>query len=189
MEEKTSATLRIGQITKLKKTDADYIAFDCANQAFGGGSFIARLLSIIRDEEGLTYGIFARHTDDLFSDGTWYISGTFSPDLLHKGYSSTMRELKRWVEGGITEEELKNTKSRMIGSYKIGLSTTGGLAAQILSFAERGYSPSYLDEYPKLVEDLSLDKVNSVVKKYIDPENVVTVVAGTVTEKDLEPKE
>lgn len=189
MEEKTSATLRIGQITKLKKTDEDYIAFDCANQAFGGGSFIARLLSIIRDEEGLTYGIFARHTDDLFSDGTWYIAGTFSPDLLHQGYSSTMRELKRWVEDGITEEELKNTKSRMIGSYKIGLSTTGGLAAQILSFAERGYSPSYLDEYPKLVEDLPLDKVNGVVKKYIDPENVVTVVAGTVTEKDLEPKE
>ena len=63
------------------------------------------------------------------------------------------------------------------------------MAAQILSFAERGYSPSYLDEYPKLVDDLSLDKVNSVVKKYIDPENVVTVVAGTVTEKDLEPKE
>jgi zinc protease len=188
MEDKTSATLRIGQITKMKKSDKDYIAFDCANQAFGGGSFIARLMSIIRDEEGLTYGIYAGHTKDIFSDGTWYIAGTFSPDLLHKGYSSTMRELKRWVNEGITEEELKNTKSRMIGSYKIGLSTTGGLAGQILSFAERGYSPSYLDEYPKLVDALTLKEVNSVIKKYIDPEAVVTVAAGTITEKDLAAK-
>jgi zinc protease len=99
-----------------------------------------------------------------------------------------MRELKRWVNEGITEEELKNTKSRMIGSYKIGLSTTGGLAGQILSFAERGYSPSYLDEYPKLVDALTLKEVNSVIKKYIDPEAVVTVAAGTITEKDLAAK-
>jgi zinc protease len=188
LEDKTSATLRIGQITNLQKTDADYVAFSCANEILGGGNFTARLMSIIRDEEGLTYGIYSGHSGDIFADGTWYIYGTFSPDLLHQGYSSTMRELKRWFNEGVSEEELKNAKTRMIGSYKIGLSTTGGLASQILSFAERGYSPSYLDEYPELVADLSLNEVNSVIKKYVDPENVVTVVVGTVTEQDLEPK-
>ena len=188
LEDKTSATLRIGQITNLQKTDDDYVAFSCANEILGGGNFTARLMSIIRDEEGLTYGIYSGHSGDIFADGTWYIYGTFSPDLLHQGYSSTMRELKRWFNEGVSEEELKNAKTRMIGSYKIGLSTTGGLASQILSFAERGYSPSYLDEYPELVADLSLNEVNSVIKKYVDPENVVTVVAGTVTEQDLEPK-
>lgn len=185
MEDKTSATLTIGQITGLQKTDEDYLPFFVANQVLGGGGFTGRLMSIIRDDEGLTYGIFSTQTGDIFSDGYWYISGTFSPDLLAQGYSSTMRELKRWVKDGITQEDLDKTKQRLVGSYKVQLATTNGLAGQLLSFIERGFGPEYMDEYPELVEALTLDEVNSTIQKYIDPDKVVVVVAGTVTEDDL----
>ena len=59
MEDKTSATLRLAQITGLKKTDKDYIALSVGDSAFGRGGFSARLMSIIRDDEGLTYGIYS----------------------------------------------------------------------------------------------------------------------------------
>jgi zinc protease len=188
LEDKTSATLRFGQITGLKRSDKDFIPFTIANEAFGGGSFTARLMSIIRDEEGLTYGIYSGHSGDVFSDGSWFISGTFSPDLLHKGYSSTLRELKRWINDGLTEDELKNTKSRLAGSFKVQLATTGGMAAQILSVAERGLKMSYLDEFPEMIQSASLKDVNNSIKKYLNPDKIVTVVAGTVTEEDLKPK-
>ncbi len=188
LEDKTSATLQIGQITGLKKTDKDYLPLMVANQIFGGGSFTARLMSIIRDEEGLTYGIYASVTEDTYTDGVWYITGTFSPDLLAQGYSSTMRELNRWVKDGVTSEEFEAVKSRLIGSYKVRLATTNGMASQILSFIQRGYSLDYLDNYPKLIDEVSLEDVNSSIKKYINPEKVVTVVAGTVTEENLKSK-
>ena len=188
LEDKTSSTLLIGQITGLKKSDKDYLPLMVANQVFGGGSFTARLMSIIRDQEGLTYGIYASMDDDMYTDGVWAIQGTFSPKLLAQGYSSTMRELNRWVEEGVSQEELENVKTRLIGSYKVRLATTSGMASQILSFIERGYSLDYLDNYPKLLEELTLDEVNQAVKKYIDPKNVVTVVAGTVTQEDLTGK-
>ncbi len=185
MEDKTSATLMIGQITKLKRSDDDYLAFSVANQAFGGGSFTARLMSIIRDEEGLTYGIYSSHGGDVFTDGRWWVQGSFSPDLLAQGYSSTMRELKRWVDEGLTQEEFDNTISRLTGSYKVGLENTNGMAAQILSFAERGYNMKYMDEYPQKLGKLTLEDVNDVIAKYVNPNKVVTVVAGTVTEDNL----
>ena len=185
LEDKTSATLRFGQITGLKRSDKDFIPFLIANEAFGGGSFTARLMSIIRDEEGLTYGIYSGHSGDVFSDGTWFISGTFSPDLLNQGYTSTLREIKRWIKDGLTENELKNTKSRLAGSYKVQLATTNGMAAQILAVAERGLNMSYLDEYPEIINKASLSEVNNAIKKYVNPEKIVTVVAGTVTENDL----
>ncbi|PKL88994.1 MAG: insulinase family protein [Ignavibacteriae bacterium HGW-Ignavibacteriae-2] len=188
MEDKTSATLEIAQITKLKSTDPEYIAFSVANEALGGGSFTARLLSIVRDDEGLTYGIYSNHSDDLFCDGLWAISGTFSPNLLAQGYQSTMRELKRWVKDGLTNEELESTKSRIIGSYKVSLETTNGVARQILRFAEKGLDASYLDKFPQMVKALSLEEVNNSIKKFVDPEKVITVVAGTVTEENLMPK-
>ena len=188
MKEKTSATLQIAQTTGLKKTDKDYLALKMGNSIFGMGGFSARLMSIIRDDEGLTYGIYSVLGSDTFTDGQFYISGTFSPSLLAQGYSSTMRELKRWVKDGVTDEELKAAKTRAIGSYKVGLSTTRGLAGNLLSITQRGYEPSYMDEYPELINNVTLDEVNAAIKKYIKPDNVITVVAGTVTEDNLKLK-
>ncbi len=189
MNEKTSATLQIAQTTGLKRTDKDYMALSIGNSIFGMGGFSARLMSIIRDDEGLTYGIYSTLSGDTFSDGIFAISGTFSPKLLAKGYNSTMREFKRWVNEGVTAEELKAAKTRAIGSYKVGLSTTGGMATRLLSITQRGYEPSYMDEYPDLINAVTLDEVNNAIKKYIHPDKAITVVAGTVTEDDLKIKD
>ncbi len=165
MKEKTSATLHIAQTTGLKRTDKDYLALSIGNSIFGMGGFSARLMSIVRDDEGLTYGIYSVLGSDTFIDGQFYISGTFSPDLLAQGYSSTMREFKRWVKDGVTAEELSSAKTRAIGSYKVGLSTTRGLAGSLLSITQRGYEPSYMDEYPELINNVTLDEVNAAIKK------------------------
>ncbi|MCF6270001.1 MAG: insulinase family protein [Melioribacteraceae bacterium] len=189
MKEKTSATLLIAQTTGIKKTDKDYIPLNIGNSIFGMGGFTARLMSIIRDDEGLTYGIYSSLGGDTYSDGKFTISGTFSPDLLARGYSSTMREFKRWVKDGVTADELKAAKTRAIGGYKVGLSTTRGMAVRLLSITERGLEPSYMDEYPEIINAVTLEEVNAAIKKYIDPEKVITVVAGTITEDDLKMKD
>jgi len=189
MNEKTSATLLIAQTTGIKRTDKDYLALSVGNSIFGMGGFSARLMSIVRDDEGLTYGIYSSLGGDTYSDGEFAISGTFSPDLLAQGFSSTMREFKRWVKDGVTEDELKSAKTRIIGSYKVGLSTTRGIAGSLLSITQRGYEPSYMDEYPNLVNNLTLEEVNNAIKKYINPEDAITVVAGTVTKDDLKKKD
>lgn len=95
---------------------------------------------------------------------------------------STKREIKRWIEKGVTAEELENKKSTIVGQFKVQLSTTNGLAGQILSFVQRGYDADYIDKYPKLVEELTLEQVNNAIKKYINAENIVTVMAGSIDE-------
>ncbi len=189
MKEKTSATLHIAQTTGIQRTDKDYIALSIGNSIFGMGGFSARLMSIVRDDEGLTYGIYSVLGDDTYSDGQFYISGTFSPDLLAQGYSSTMREFKRWVKDGVTADELKAAKTRAIGSYKVGLSTTRGIAGRLLSITQRGYEPSYMDEYSDQINNVTLEEVNAAIKKYINPDKVNVVVAGTVTEDNLKMKD
>jgi hypothetical protein len=36
-------------------------------------------------------------------DGTWGISGTFSPALLQRGIDETVKQLENFAENGITE--------------------------------------------------------------------------------------
>ncbi|MCB0281232.1 MAG: insulinase family protein [Calditrichae bacterium] len=181
MEGKTSTDVLIGQATGLKRADDDYLPFYIANTVLGSG-FAGRLMSIIRDDEGLTYGIYSTHNEDEYCDGRWYIGATFAPDLLDKGLSSTMREFKRWVNDGVTEQEFKDAVTRRVGQYKVRLATSRGMASTILDFIQNGFDISYLDQYPKDLNKLTHSQVNNIIKKYIDPDAVVTVVAGSVDE-------
>jgi zinc protease len=78
---------------------------------------------------------------------------------------------------------MKNTKSRLIGEYKVQLATTSGLVNQILSIVQRGLDVGFIDKYPDIINALTINQVNDAVKKYINPDKVVTVVAGSVDDK------
>ncbi len=145
-----------------------------------GGNFSARLMRIVRDEEGLTYHVRSRMQGDIYSDGLWFIYASFAPQLLDNGLLSVRRELNKWYSDGVTADELRAKKDTLIGSYKVRLATTGGLAGRILSFVQRGYPVTYLDQYPLEVEAVTLKSVNANIKKYLDPDKMITVMAGSI---------
>ena len=185
MPGKTSATMMIGNATGLKRTDKDYLPFYLGNTILGTG-FAGRLMSIIRDDEGLTYGIYSGHGGDVYADGYWFITATFAPNLLDKGIKSTKRELMRWVKDGVTANELKKVKTRLKGRFKVGLATSGGMARQLLSIAQRGLPMDYLDRYPERIDAVTLDQVNAAIRHYVHPKQDVIVIAGSV-DKDGKP--
>ncbi len=183
MPGKTSVSLFIGQPSGLRYTDADRLALNMATSVLGSGFFTARLLDIIRNKEGLTYGIGAQLTGDTYTDGAWAIRGTFAPDLLDKGLASTRRELARFAAGGVTARELADFKITLTGTYKVQLATTGGVAGTLLTTLQRGLGPEWVDEYPKRLQALTLEQVNAAIKKHLVPDRMVTVLAGTLPEK------
>ena len=180
IKDKTSADVIVGIPIGIDRNHSDYYPLVLGNYILGG-NFSARLMQTVRDKEGLTYGIGSRVSGvDTGNDGFWYVSGTFAPDLLNKGRKSALKQIKAWVNKGVTAEELENKKTTLTGSYKVGLATTSGLAGQILANAERGRKLSFLDEYPGIINGLSLKDVNGAIKTYINVNMLVTVGAGTV---------
>ena len=95
--------------------------------------------------------------------------------------ASTRRELLRWWKDGVTEQELTARKQGLVGGYRVGLSTTSGLATTILTNVQRGYDVSWLDGYPAALQAMSRDQVNSAIKAHLDPSKMVLVKAGSVT--------
>jgi zinc protease len=179
LEGKPSVSILLGQTTGLRYRDADTLALRVGTAVLGTG-FTGRLMSTVRDKEGLTYGIGAGISDDTFNDGTFGISASFAPQLLDKGLASTRRELRKWWTDGVRAEELAERKQSLVGTYQVGLSTTGGLATALLSTAQRGLDLTWLDRYPDAVRALTLDQVNAAIRKYLDPDKMVLVEVGTL---------
>ena len=176
---KASVSVALGAATGLRYRDPESLALRVGTAIFGSG-FTSRLMGTVRDKEGLTYDIGARMAEDALTDGYWKISATFAPALLEKGIASTQRELLKWSREGVSAAELAARKTDLVGSYQVSLATTGGLAAALQQAVLRGYPVSWLDEYPRAIDALTLDEVNGAIKKHIDPAKMVLVKAGTV---------
>jgi len=179
--QKPSAEMYIGQYTGLKRLDEDYLPFYVGVNILGGG-FSARLMQTVRDDQGLTYSIGAYHTG-LDAGGHWLINASFNPELFEKGLEATQVQLKEWVTNGVTAEELAVQKANLKGSYKVGLATTTGLASSILSFLERGQTPDYLDQYPRDIEGITLEEVNSAIKTYTDLDRLIIIKSGSLDQE------
>jgi zinc protease len=179
LADKPSVTMILGQATGLRYNEPDTLALRLGTAILGRG-FTGRLMNTVRDKEGLTYNIGAQVGDDSIVDGVWEISASFAPALLSKGVESTRRELVKWWKDGVTEQELAARKQGVIGGYFVGLSTTAGLAETILVNTQRGFDPSWLDEYPKAVKALTREKVNAAIKTHLNPGTMVLVEAGSV---------
>ena len=176
---KTSVTVLAGQATGLRYRDLDSLPLRMGVAIFGSG-FTGRLMSAVRDREGLTYHIGASVADDTFDDGDWHINASFAPALLEKGLTATRRELRKWWQDGVTSDELKARKTDMIGAFQVSLATTAGMAGTLLRTVQRGYPLTWIDDYPKSVDAVTLTEVNAAIKHYVDPEKLVTVKAGSV---------
>lgn len=179
LPDKPSVSVVLGQATGLRYSDPDYRALQVATSIFGGG-FTGRLMSTVRDKEGLTYGIYSRLARDTFTDGDWSIEATFAPANLEQGLAATKRELAAWVKQGVTDQELANKKGDIVGTFKVSLATTDGMASALLNAVHRGYDVTWLDEFPKQIESLTTSQVNGAIKKYLKPDSLFLVKAGTV---------
>lgn len=177
--EKPSAELYVGQYTGLKRTDADYIPFYIGNYTLGAG-FAGRLMQTVRDEDGLTYNISSGLGGNIQTGGFWFVNASFNPELFQKGLDATMVQVDKWVKNGITATELENKKTNLIGSFKVGMSTTNGMARTILGFIERGLEPNYIEQYPNDIQKATLQQVNDAIKKYIQLDKMIIIKAGSL---------
>ena len=188
INEKTSADIYIGLPIGIDRNHEDYYPLMVGTYIFGG-NFSARLMQTVRDEQGLTYNIQSGVGGvNNGNDGYWAILGSFAPQLVQTGYDAVIVQLEKWLKYGVTQAELDAKKSTIAGSYKVGLATTHGLTGQILTNADRGRPNSYLDKYPKLIKAITIDQVNSAIKKYIDIHKLVFIAAGSL-DKNGKPLE
>lgn len=177
--DKTSVSVRMGSCTSLKRSNPNYIAFSVANYILGG-NFNARLMESIRQKQGLTYSIYSFHTGDIIGAGHWELSASFSPNLLDQGLEAINQELLKWYEEGVTEKEVNEAVETIKGKYLVGLSQSQNVASQIHSFMLRGFAPSYIDIFPKILNRITASQTNEAIKSYFNPNSVQTIAVGSI---------
>lgn len=183
MPDKQNVDVRMGHRLPVRRQDPAYVPLYVGTFILGG-NFSARLMSTVRDEMGLTYGIHASlHGVTSDYEGHWQIGVTLSQENLQRGIEATLEQVRRFVQEGVTGDELAEKKETVSGRYKVDMATTRGLAALLLRNAERGFDVGYLDRFPAEVEALTLEEVNDAITTYLDPDRLHLAMAGSLPDE------
>ncbi|HUD02584.1 MAG TPA: pitrilysin family protein [Candidatus Paceibacterota bacterium] len=183
---KASIDYMIGAYTGLTKASKEYAALLLGMQILGNRGFSSRLMTAVREQEGLTYGVYGYLAGfENAADGYLYIWATFAPQLFQKGRSSIMNQIRLIIDGGVTEEEVKKHSELYNARAKVQLSNSAAFAATAQAVIADGLPLSHLDDFPKKILKLTASEVNETLKKYLVPEHMSESAAGPVEKNVL----
>lgn len=181
MSDKANVDIFIGHPGGVRRSSPDYHAAILANHALGQSTLSSRLGLQVRDTEGLTYGIISRFFEVGLGDGLWAISVSVSPENVHRAIDSSMKVLRNYTRDGITDKELAESKSSIIGAFKVGLSSNSGIADMLLEMELHSLGLDYIDRYPEYINSVSKEDVNRAIRRYFHPDKVLIAIAGEVS--------
>lgn len=180
---KPNIDVLLGSFADLRRDSEDYYAAIIANSALGQSTLSSRLGLTVRDREGLTYGINSRFRAAGLVAGAWYIGVSLNPSTVERAIESTLNVVRDYIANGITDVELADEKSSAIGTFKVALSTNGGLADAVWNAEFYDLGADYVDRFPAIIERVTGDEVNRAIRRYFNPDQLTIVAAG-----DYEPE-
>ncbi len=164
----------------ITRDHTDFIPLTVAASILGG-STTARLFHTLRTTMSLTYGAYASiggHTDGY--PGYLSASAIFPNDVFLRGREALRTVVREFVAHGVTEDELSRKKAEVAGRHKVSLSTVRTLSQILTSTVLSKHDPSFIDEYPKIVEHLTLRDINDAITRHLDYTLAVCAAAGAI---------
>ena len=164
-------------MTAVARNNPDYFPLLVGNYILGGGGFVSRLMSEVREKRGLAYSVFS-----YFAPGKE--NGIFQAGLQTKSEQGALAlevmssTISKFITEGPTPSELMAAKSNLINGYPLRIDNNRKLLDNISSIAWNDLPLDTMDVWTKQVEVVTLDQVKTAFEKYLAMDRMKIVVLG-----------
>ncbi len=165
--------IRVGNLALARK-HPDWIKFELASDILGGGS-TGRLFLDVREEKGLTYGIYTK-MDPGQAPGTWRIWTKTKTKTTGEMLKAIFGHIKKIRDEDVTEKEFDDVTREAIGSFPLSIETAGQVAGRVRTILTYGLPADYYKTYRDEVRKAQLGDMKAMARKYINDVPVVVVV-------------
>ena len=161
----------------IPRKDDEYIAAFILNYILGGGGFSSRLMEEVREKRGLAYSVYTYLQS--YKNASVYLGGVATKnDAVKASLEVIRKELERMATEGPTDEELKDAKSYLTGSYALRFDSSSKIASQLLGIQMEDLGIDYVDKRNGLVEKVTIDDIRRVAKRVLQPGNLIGTIVG-----------
>lgn len=159
------------------RQDKDWWAARLLDFALGAGQFSSRLMDEVRVKRGFTYGIGSSLATYDYSP-LWIVSAGVDP--LHVEEAIVLVK-KIWADvatNGLTEEEVAEAKSYMIGSLPLAMTSSDQIAGIVLQLQEDGLPIDTLDTRERDINNVTMEDIKRTAAARLKPHQFSIVTVG-----------
>ncbi len=160
-----------------KRRDPEFMSASLGNNILGQFGMMGRIGDVVREKAGLAYYAYSSLNAGI-GPGSWEVSAGVNPNNVGRATDLIVDELKRFVQEGVTEDELADSKANFIGRLPLSLESNGGVAGALLNIERHSLGLDYYLRYADLVNEVTSEDVLNTARKFIDPGKLAIAVAG-----------
>jgi zinc protease len=158
------------------------------NYILGSGALSSRLGDRIRQKEGLSYGVNSGLSASSWDQrATFNISAISNPKNVPRVEIAAREELERLLREGVTQDELDKAREGYLQARKIGRADDQSLAGILSRLRNLDRTAAFEAEMDRNIQTLTPDQVNAALRKYIDPNKLFIVTAGSFKTNNAPP--
>lgn len=182
IEGKSQTEIQLGTLGPARKSPDYYPAY-LGNHVLGQFGLYGRIGKSVRNKEGLAYYAYSS-LNALPEIGSWEFNAGVNPQNVDKTVALIIAEIKRYLESPVTTAELSDSQTHLIGRLPMSLESNAGIANALLSIERFDLGLDYFQNYSDRLLQITPEEILSVSNTYLDPEKLVIISAGAITDHD-----
>jgi zinc protease len=177
--DKANAAFIAAMTIPMKDSHPDYPALSIGNFILGSSGLSSRLGTRVRQQDGLSYTIQSSLQPSAVDERTTlFIFAISNPENVPKVQAAIQEELQRLLKDGITAEELKAAQDGYLQEQQVQRTEDRALVSMLEAYAFIGRDLKFVASFEDSVAKLTVDDVNTALRKHIDPARLYIVRAG-----------
>ena len=142
-----------------------------------GGYFGSRLMQNLRERNGFTYGVFSAMVN-FQNAGYLAIATQVGTEVTEQALEQIATEIETLRNEPVPEQELALVKNIMAGEMMRILDGPFGIADVTTENILCGFDNSHIADNLRRIRTTTPEELRVLAQKYLDPNDIVTVVAG-----------
>ncbi len=161
--------------------DPNYYNASVLINALGGMGLNSILMKELRQNLGITYGVYASIIPNKHGN---VIAGSINTDssTASQSISAIKDTLSKVRKEGIDEQLFRDTKISMVNSYVFSMFNNNSIVAKLNDIQTNNRDINHMNDFVSYINNVKLEEVNELASSLLDPENLFFVEVGKNTQ-------
>ena len=146
------------------------------NYPLGGGAS-GRLFLNLREDKGYTYGVYSFFNGDQ-DKGSFMVFSSVKTQATDSALTEILFEIENYIENGISDEELRSTKSSMLNSDALKYESPMKKMSFLNKMLKYNLDKSYITKQANILNDISKKEIDKLVGESIQKDKLAIVIVG-----------
>ncbi len=166
----------------ISRDHPDYFPILIMNDVLGGGGFTSRLMSRIRSDEGLSYGVRSAFESPVEYPGVFSVTYASKNPTVALALKICLEEIERIRTTEVPESEIETARASFIETFPRTFESKQAMIGVFINDEWTERPADYWTNYRENVRKVTAADVQRVAQKHMTPENLAILVVGKWSE-------